>query len=47
VAGVMREHHRQRDPSVGGSGPHDFAARLAALVLRCAKASIASRAQRP
>jgi hypothetical protein len=37
VAGVMREHHRQRDPSVGGSGPHDFAARLAALVLRCAK----------
>jgi hypothetical protein len=28
VAGVMRKHRRQRNPSVGRSGPHDFAARL-------------------
>jgi len=28
VAGAMRKHHSRRDPSVGGSGPHDFAARF-------------------
>jgi hypothetical protein len=47
VAGVMRKHRRQRNPSVGRSGPHDFAARFDRARLALRKASIASRAQRP
>jgi hypothetical protein len=35
------------DASVGASGPHDFAVRISAARQRVAKASIASRAQRP
>jgi hypothetical protein len=39
---------RKLDPSVGRSGPHDFAARLRPSVrLALPKASIAFRAQRP
>jgi hypothetical protein len=38
---------RKRDPSVGRSGPHDFAARLGRARIALPKASIASRAQRP
>ena len=41
-----RVRHARLDPSVGGSGPHDFAVRVGALVCR-ASASIASRCQRP
>jgi hypothetical protein len=38
VVGAMREHRRQLDPSVGGSGPRDFAATLrVALVWRIPK----------
>ena len=33
IAGVMRNHHRQLDASLGASGPHDFAVRTASLVL--------------
>jgi hypothetical protein len=39
------KHHRQLDASVEASGPHDFAVRNGALVVR-AVASIASPAQR-
>jgi hypothetical protein len=27
IVGAMRKHYRQRDASVGASGPHDFAVR--------------------
>jgi hypothetical protein len=37
-----RVRHARLDPSVGGSGPHDFAVRFSAFV-SCAAASIASR----
>ncbi len=33
ISGVMRNHHRQLDASLGASGPHDFAVRTASLVL--------------
>jgi hypothetical protein len=39
-------HRRQRDASVGASGPHDFSVRFCAVRQRAAKASIASRTQR-
>jgi hypothetical protein len=44
---VKRQLHRPVDISVGISGPHDFAVRFRAVRQRAAKASIASRAQRP
>jgi hypothetical protein len=47
VPGVKRQLHRPVDISVGISGPHDFAVRFSAVRQRAAKASIASRAQRP
>src|SRR5436853_5733881 len=48
----LDSHHRWRiifrqlDPSVGGSGPRDFAVRFGALVMCATVASIASRAPR-
>jgi len=44
---TMREHRRQLDASIGASGPHDFAVRLKRRSSVSAKASIASRTQRP
>jgi hypothetical protein len=38
---------RKLDTSVGASGPHDFAVRISTARQRAAKASTASRAQRP
>jgi hypothetical protein len=39
---VMRRHHHPLDASIGASGPHDFAVRLAPFV-NSALASTASR----
>ena len=47
VASVACGDHRKLDTSVGISGPHDFSVRHGAVRQRAAKASIASRAQRP
>ncbi len=41
-----RARHTKLDPSIGGSGPHDFAVRSGAFV-SCADASIASPPPRP
>ena len=42
-----RNISRKLDASIGASGPHDFAVRIGAVRQRAAKASIASRTQRP
>jgi hypothetical protein len=42
-----RNTFRQLDTSVGASGPHDFAVRISTARQRAAKASTASRTQRP